>query len=148
MPQVFGIFQEIKFFSISCLTKSKPKGIVFAHINVCSLMNKTAYVFSYLTEKNIDVLSINETWLNSNISNSSLFFPGYYIFRLDRNYSSGGKVCILIKNCYIRVVENSLMSNCIELIHVMLQFPFSSHINVVSVYRKPIVVLLLILHSL
>ena len=84
----------------------------------------------------IDFLCLNETWLNSSYPNSLLHFPGYQIFRLDRP-STGGGVMILTKNGYKCHLENTLITDTIEIIHIAIDLPSTSPINLVTLYRSP-----------
>ena len=47
--------------------------------------------------ENSDVICVNETWLNQNISNSEILHPSFTIFRRDRSDRGGGGVLIAIK---------------------------------------------------
>ena len=47
--------------------------------------------------ENSDVICVNETRLNQNISNSEILHPGFTIFRRDRSDRGGGGVLITIK---------------------------------------------------
>ena len=72
-------------------------GLGMAHINVRSLPPKLDQV-SYILEKtNVDVLSINETWLDGSIGDAELHIEGYDIIRNDRNRLGGG-VALYITN--------------------------------------------------
>ena len=44
-----------------------------------------------------DVICVNETWLNQNISNSEILRSGFTIFRRDRSDRGGGGALIAIK---------------------------------------------------
>ena len=47
--------------------------------------------------ENSDVICVNETWLNQNVSNSEILHPGFTIFRRDRSDRGDGGVLIAIK---------------------------------------------------
>ena len=103
---------------------------------ICSLFYKTLSLYAILKQYNIDIFTINETWLNYNITNASLYIPGYHIIRLDRPTSHGG-IAILVANQYKSVIENTIISHSIELLHVALELPYSKPINIISVYHPP-----------
>ena len=77
-------------------SKTMARGMRVALLNICSLFHKTLSLFNFLTINKVDVMAINETWLNSSIYNASLMLPGYAIFRLDRP-THGGGVLILVE---------------------------------------------------
>ena len=109
-------------------------GIMFAHLNICSLLPKCLSLYTMLMQNNIDILSLNETWLQSLITNGCLFLDGYHIFRLDRQ-SHGGGVAILVANQYTACIENTLLEPHIELLHISLELPSTKPINIISIYR-------------
>ena len=52
-----------------------------------------------------DVICVNETWLNQNISNSEILHTGFTIFRRDRSDRGGGGVLIAIKTASFKAVK-------------------------------------------
>ena len=80
------------------------KGILIAHLNICSLLNKIDHVRSMAVRADIDILFLTETWLDPSIDNEEVNIPGYYLLRLDRDRSvcksRGGGVCVYIRNKY------------------------------------------------
>ena len=52
----------------------------------------------FMVNCKIDVLCINETKLNSSVSNSEIYLSGYDVVRLDRNVNgrNGGGICVYI----------------------------------------------------
>ena len=57
--------------------------IKFSTINCNSILNKVSYVFNFLTENKVDILSLSETWLISNICSSFVEVPGYVFYCTD-----------------------------------------------------------------
>ena len=55
--------------------------------------------------ENSDVICVNETWLNQNISNSEILHSGITIFRRDRSDRGGGGVLIAIKTASFKAVK-------------------------------------------
>ena len=55
--------------------------------------------------ENSDVIYVNETWLNQNISNSEILHSGFTIFRRDRSDGGGGGVLIAIKTVSFKAVK-------------------------------------------
>ena len=55
--------------------------------------------------QNSDVICVNETWLNQNISNSEILHSGFTIFRRDRSDRGGGGVLIGIKTASFKAVK-------------------------------------------
>lgn len=116
---------------------SSTKCLKFAHINICSIFQKTVDLLFLFKNLKSDIISINETWLSSSIPNSSLFFDGFKIFRLDRFLKRGGGVMILVNNRLNAVLENSILSQHLELIHITIEIPFAAPFNIISLYHPP-----------
>ena len=55
--------------------------------------------------QNSDVICVDETWLNQNISNSEILHSGFTIFRRDRSDRGGGGVLIAIKTASFKAVN-------------------------------------------
>ena len=72
------------------------KGLRIDHLNIQSLRNKLDELRLFCNEYKPHVLSLNETWLDENISDDELHLTGYnIILRSDRD-SFGGGVAVYI----------------------------------------------------
>jgi len=65
-----------------------------------------------------------------------LLFDGYTISRLDR-ISRGGGILILTKNKYKITIENTHLSESIELLHISCEVKESHPLQIITVYRPP-----------
>ena len=83
----------------SILTLRKTRGFKLASLNVGSLNKHIDEVKVLLFDISIDVLAINETRLDSTISDNEMHVPGYEIVRRDRNVNgrTGGGVCFYVR---------------------------------------------------
>ena len=79
----------------SLATSFNLSKLKLAHINIRSCRNKEVEISLFLKENDIDILSLNETWLKSNFK---LDIPNYTIARRDRLRRQGGGVAILARN--------------------------------------------------
>jgi len=59
------------------------------------MRNKIHEINKILHDHQTHILSVNETWLDSTVSNSYLDAPGYAIYRKDRDLRGGG-VCVYV----------------------------------------------------
>lgn len=66
--------------------------------NVMSLTPKIDELRDSTTLKNVDLICITETWLQSHIHDNIVSVPGYSIERRDRSNGQHGCVCIYIRN--------------------------------------------------
>ena len=69
------------------------KGLRIYHLNIHSLRNKLDELPLFCNEYKPYILSLNETWLDENISDDELHLTGYNIIRRDRD-SFGGDVAV------------------------------------------------------
>ena len=63
----------------------------------------------FISEADIDIISINETKLDSLINDNEVYIPGYEIVRKDRktNGRHGGGVCIYVRcNLNYKICED------------------------------------------
>ena len=65
----------------------------------CNLHQFQDLVYS----EDMDVVCVNETWLNESIDNSEILKDNYTIFRKDRSHNRAGGVLIAIKNAVFQV---------------------------------------------
>ena len=70
-------------------------GVLFAHLNMNSLIAKLDWIRLILRKCSLDVLALSETKLDDSISNNFLCFEGLELFRKDRSRRGGG-VCLYV----------------------------------------------------
>ena len=87
----------------------------------------------------LDILAINETKLDSSISNCELDITGYDIVRLDRelNGRRGGGVCFYIRSNLNFAVRKDLLNKDLELLIIEISNPHSRPFLVGTWYRPP-----------
>ena len=76
----------------SLTTSFNSSKLKLAHINIRICRNKEVEISLFLKENDVDILSLNETWLKSNFK---LDIPNYTIARRDGLRRQGGGVAIL-----------------------------------------------------
>ena len=72
-----------------------------AQINANSVQGHLLEIEAFLTENSIDILSISESWLTPNHSDSAFSIPNYSLIRIDRGkreYVQAGGVACYIRN--------------------------------------------------
>ena len=79
----------------SLSTSFNSSKLKLAHVNIRSCRNKEVEISLILKENDIDILTLNETWLKNNFK---LDIPNYTITRKDRPSRQGGGVAILVRN--------------------------------------------------
>ena len=111
----------------------KHKGLLITHLNIHSLWNKIYIARTTFTMKDVDTITLFETWLTNQIPDDLIDFEGYTVYRKDRSWSEGGRVlpkkgggvCIYIKDTlnvrtgHLNQLESSTVDiecQCIEIL--------------------------------
>lgn len=74
----------------SLLSSLPRKGLVLAHLNICSLRNKVHEITRICSLNNIHILALSETHLDNTFDFSELAVAGYRLYRRDRDRYGGG----------------------------------------------------------
>ena len=80
-----------------------------ASLNINSLLAHIDEFRVFMNESDIDIISVNETKLDSTINDNEVYIPGYEIVRKDGkiNGRHGGGVCIYVRcNLNYKIREN------------------------------------------
>ena len=93
----------------------------------------------FIDNSKIDILSVNETKLDSSIGNSDIHLSGYDVVRLDRkvNGRNGGGVCMYIRSNLNFRIREDLAYNDIEILIIEISNPRSRPFLVGTWYRAP-----------
>ena len=106
---------------------SKP-GLKIGHLNVRSLLH----------ENPLDVLCLNETWLNCSWRDAELAIEGYSLVRNDRkDERRGGGTAIYYKSNFIARSRADICPNDIETTWLEITLPNKHKILISSLYRPP-----------
>jgi exonuclease III len=86
------------------------RGLVMVSLNITSLFAHIDELRVYMNTSKIDVLTINETKLDSTIQNSEIYLSGFEIIRKDRkvNGRNGGGVCIFLRSNINYIMRDDL----------------------------------------
>ena len=96
--------QRLNSQSDSFLFVPSKRGFKIACLNVRSLLAHINELRILLADRPIDVLAINETWLDSTKSDNDIYISGYQIIRRDRvdgqfdDGESRGGVCFYVRD--------------------------------------------------
>lgn len=111
-----------------------PKGVKFAHVNLCGILNKIDQVKILLKYCIFDVFAVTESKLDHHISDSEIQITGYTVIRHDRNRHGGG-LLLFIKDKWTGL--NVHKDETLEFMTVDIKFLNSPRINIGVVYRPP-----------
>ena len=107
-----------------------------AMLNVASLVKHLDELRLMLLDKKLDVLAINETRLDSTISDGLVSIDGYNVLRADRDRNGGG-VCIYIR-CQVNYTPRpDLVPTDLEAVCVEINQANSQSFIISSIYRPP-----------
>ena len=67
-------------------------------VNVRGIMKKVDEIQQIAELNNVSVICVTETWLSSNLTDSTVAIPGYNLFWKDRVTTIGGGVCIYLNS--------------------------------------------------
>ena len=124
----------------------KAKGFKLLHTNVHSLTKKMDQVKIMFEGKELDVITMSETWLNNSVSSNSLTLQGYVTYRQDRNLSvvtkkRGGGLLTYVATKHATDCEYlpdiSKSSADIEAQWLIIYSPKCRNILICNVYRPP-----------
>ena len=120
--------------SVNEILASLPKGVKFAHVNLCGILNKLDQIRILLKDGIFDVFAVTESKLDCQILDSEIQIKGYTIVRRDRNRYGGG-VLMYIKDKW--TITNVCKDENLELLTADIKLLKSPKINVGVVYRPP-----------
>ena len=113
------------------------RGLIFAHLNVHSLLPKLDELRSSLVEPtSLPVVAFSESWLDDTVSDGEISIPGYSAFRKDRNRNGGGVVVYV--NETLRASKRPDLDNSeLEAVWVEIRQTASKRLVVGVLYRPP-----------
>ena len=126
----------------------KQKGLKIVHLNIRSLLKKIDQLRAILEGSNIEIFTLSETWLHSNIDTHMVQIQGYTAYRLDRKTLNtnltttkrGGGLITYIKNTsldvYVKDAEN-MSAKDIEIQWFKIERKHAKTITLANVYRPP-----------
>ena len=117
----------------------KCRGFKMGSLNITSLLKHIDELRIILNDQSIDVLAINETRLDKNISDQEVNVQGYDIIRRDRpiNGRFGGGVCFYIRSNINYSIRKDLDNEFLEILSIEFRKPNSKPFVVTSWYRPP-----------
>lgn len=110
-----------------------------ASLNINSLIAHIDELIVFINSSKIDILTINETKLDSNIHDNEIHIPGYEVIRKDRsiNGRNGGGVCIYLRSNLNYKTRVDLLSDQLEFLSLEITKPRSKPFLVSTWYRPP-----------
>ena len=129
--------------NVASVELKELKGIALCSLNIRGLYRKLDEVRLLLDRSQVDVLVLNETFLNSGHTDRELAIKGYHLYRLDRDEAvgkkgGGGVAAYCTTERDISVVNQLTMcTRDVELLWLKLQLPDTRDTFICSNYRPP-----------
>ena len=127
--------------SNDCAQKRQQVLSNFALINSRSIRNRTLLLNDYVSEHNIDILAITETWLHGD--NFDSYFcrdicpEGFSFSHVPRSSSEGGGVGLLVRRQFKVTKIPFADFRSFEAIQVLLKSTGNLNLRLVNIYRPP-----------
>ena len=110
--------------------------LVIATLNAHSLVRRVVDLQHCMNRNNVDVMCIQETWLNRLISDNVINVPGYSVVRLDRPNQSGyGGVAMYVRET-LNFVQLLLGTDESESLWIRITTK-SGNVILANIYRPP-----------
>lgn len=108
------------------------------HLNIRSLPKHLDELKILLQDNPLDIICLNETWLNPSWTDSELQVEGYNLIRADRTGNQRGSgTANYFSTELIGHPRLHLISNELEAVWLDLRFPNNSKTLIGSIYRPP-----------
>ena len=105
-------------------------------LNLASLPKHIEEIRVLLADQCFDILALNETRLDNNITNLDMHIDNYSLIRSDRSRKGGG-VCIYVKNSITFSERKDLIKDNVESVFIEIHQPSSASFIVGTIYRPP-----------
>ena len=112
----------------------QPSQLKIMHLNIQSINNKQKELQHHIAVNQIDILSLNETWLKPN---QKLKIPNYNTVRKERPIQAGGGVLLAIHRDILFEPININSEEEIIAVKLLRASPEGENIIVVSYYNSP-----------
>lgn len=117
-------------------TLSTAKGLKIAHLNVNGLLNKIDDVRILVNQAKLDILTISESKLCSDICDAEIKIPNFKLFRLDRDRHGGG-VAIYCSENFSSFDHTNLSCKEFESMWIKIKLKKSKPFHICTTYRSP-----------
>ena len=101
------------------------RGLVIAALNINSLLAHLDDLKVFVLDSKIDVLTINETKIDSSVNDNEIHLPGFEVVRKDRsvNGRSGGGVCTYLRSNINYQIRDDLCDDNLNVLSSKLSDP-------------------------
>ena len=120
---------------------TKNTGIHFGLINARSVKNKTTAISNYITDNDLDIIAVTETWLGSDgrdcVVEGNMCPSGFKLVHVPRSHMRGGGVALIYKE-NLNIVQTPCKTYVsFELIEVKISPSHGKCFTISVIYRPP-----------
>ena len=110
-----------------------------AALNVNSLLAHLDDLKFFVLDSKTDVLALNETKIDSSVTDNEIYFPGFEVVREDRSVDgrSGGGVCIYLPHNINYQIRDDLWDHQLECVAIEINRPHHRPFIVSTWYKPP-----------
>ena len=115
-------------------------GLNCFYTNARSLRNKKDELFSYISNEDIDILCVTESWVNEiefSDTISEFDLQGYNMYISQRTGRIGGGIIIYIKNNIVSSLNTSIKQDGVESLWIDIRFSKNRMVHLGAFYRPP-----------
>ena len=112
------------------------KVLRICHLNIRSLINKMEEIKIFWQDYKPHIICLNETWLDSSITDGEIWIDGYSIHWRDRSRNGGG-VPVYVNSSINCMEADGLQHDDIEALWLKISQPKSKRFYLCSCYRPP-----------
>lgn len=113
------------------------KGLLVIHLNIRSLPHKIDLLRAWLSYNKPAVITLSETWLNSNVHDDEIGLDGYNVYRADRGSRGGGVATYVSANLSSELIIANESPVHFECLFVRICFHQSKRLIIGNIYRPP-----------
>ena len=115
----------------------KSNGLVIAHLNIRGIVNKMDELKLHISQLNIKILHLSETFLSPATDSKVLNIPGYNLLRKDRVNRQGGGVLTYLHSSLNYTLINELDDPRLESLSIKISQPHATPFITTVIYRPP-----------
>ena len=117
---------------------NNSKGLKIIHLNIRSLVPKIDLLRSWVAQHNPNIITLSETWLNSNISDNEIKLENYVLYRADRGSRGGGVATYVSSNLTAELITPTVKPTHFECLFVKIIFHQNKYITVGNYIDHPL----------
>ena len=113
------------------------RGIHAIHINIRSLCPKLDQLKAWLSYNNPNIITLSETWLGNEDSDSSVKLDNFTLYRSDRGSRGGGVATYVSSNLKSQIIVPSVKPLLFEGLFIRLNFHANKQLIIGNIYLPP-----------